>query len=304
MSGSATALSSGHSPGRLQVWVEGARPRTLPAALAPVLVASALVGGSGVALIWWRVAAAGLVALSIQVATNYANDYSDGIRGTDDNRVGPLRIVAGGLAPPHSVKYASFGCFAVAGVAGLALAAATSWWLVAAGAACIAAGWFYTGSSHPYGYAGLGELFVFVFFGLVATAGTVYVLLGHLTFEAVLAGVPMGLAASALLAVNNLRDLDSDCRSHKRTLAVRLGDRRARALYVALLVVAVLAAASLSAYGHLAALASLGAGLPAGLAGWRVVRGAKGRALVPVLGLTGLTQLALAVLLGAGLLIR
>ena len=197
--------------------------------------------GTGVAagddrFVAWRAACALVVALAMQVGTNYANDYSDGVRGTDDVRVGPVRLVAAGLAPPAAVRRAAIASFAVAAAAGLALAVAVSWWLVPVGAACIAAGWLYTGGPRPYGYAGLGEVFVFVFFGLVATAGTAYVQEARLTAPMVMAGVPVGLLASALLVVNNLRDIPTDAMAGKRTLAVRLGDRATRWLYLAIVV--------------------------------------------------------------------
>ncbi|MGH2874408.1 MAG: 1,4-dihydroxy-2-naphthoate polyprenyltransferase, partial [Solirubrobacteraceae bacterium] len=230
-------------PGPLARWVAGARPRTLAAAGVPVVVGTAVgwwlrsgapggvqpVAGPGV-VVWWRAAMALVVALALQVGTNYANDYSDGIRGTDRARVGPLRLVASGAADARTVKVAALVCFGVAGVCGLALAAATSWWLLALGALCVAAGWLYTGGPKPYGYLGLGELFVFLFFGLVATAGSAYVQSGELALW--WASIPVGLLATALLEANNLRDIPGDRASGKRTLAVRAGARRARWLYV------------------------------------------------------------------------
>src|SRR3954469_25749709 len=212
-------------------WVAGARPRTLPAAIVPVLVGTAVASAQG-DVIWWRAGLAMVVALAIQVGTNYANDYHDGIRGTDDVRVGPVRLVASGLAAPAAVKRAAVLAFAVAGVAGLALAAATTWWLLVVGAISFAAGWLYTGGPRPYGYYGLGELFVFIFFGVVATTGSAYVHLERITGLALLASVPVGLLATALLVVNNLRDIPTDATSGKRTLAVRIGDRGTRSLYV------------------------------------------------------------------------
>jgi 1,4-dihydroxy-2-naphthoate octaprenyltransferase len=289
---------------RISLWVRGARPRTLPAALAPVLVGSALVAGKGVHFILWRSLAAAVVALFIQIGTNYANDYSDGIRGTDDDRVGPVRLVAGRLATPSQVKYAAMACFAVACLAGLALAVAVSWWLILVGAACVGAGWLYTGGPRPYGYVGLGEVFVFVFFGLMATAGTAFVLDPRFSVEAIVAGAAMGFGASALLAVNNLRDLKSDSMSNKRTLAVKLGDRWARLSYVGMLLLAVASAASLASFGDLFALLSLVSLLPAFYAARAVLKGALGSALVPVLGRTSLTLLTLAIGLSVGLLLR
>ena len=219
----------------MKQWIQGARPRTLPAAVVPVAVGTAAAAPDAV---WWRAAVALVVAVALQVGVNYANDYSDGIRGTDANRVGPARLVGGGAAAPASVKRAAFGAFAVAAAAGLALAIAVALWLVAVGVACIAAGWYYTGGRRPYGYAGLGEVFVFVFFGLVATAGSSYVQTEELTALAVVAAVPVGFLASALLVANNLRDIPQDERAGKVTLAVRLGDRRAGWFYVSLVVAA------------------------------------------------------------------
>lgn len=221
--------------GDVMLWVQGARPRTLPAALVPVAVGTAVAAPD---VVWWRVAVALVVAVALQVGVNYANDYSDGVRGTDANRVGPARLVGGGAAASAAVKRAAFGAFAVAAVAGLVLAIAVAPWLIAVGLACIIAAWFYTGGKRPYGYAGLGEVAVFVFFGLVATAGTAYVQTEELTALAVVAAVPVGLMASALLVANNLRDIPQDRESGKATLAVRLGDRRAAWLYVALVVAA------------------------------------------------------------------
>ena len=193
-------------------WVAGARPRTLPAAVVPVAIgAAAAVGESDDGIVWWRVGAALLVSLALQVGVNYANDYSDGIRGTDTERVGPVRLVGQRLAPPGAVRAAAFLSFAAAGAAGVALVVVSGvWWLLPVGIASVAAAWFYTGGSRPYGYVGLGEVFVFVFFGLVATAGTAWAQIGHLTLLALLAAVSPGLWASAILVVNNLRDIPGD----------------------------------------------------------------------------------------------
>src|SRR5215468_4862861 len=211
-------------------WLGGARPRTLPAAIVPVTVGSGVAFGYG-RFSLWRAVLALVVALALQVGVNYANDYSDGVRGADESRVGPVRLVAAGLAPPRRVRAAALGCFAAACVAGFALAAVTSWWLLLLGAAAVAAAWTYTGGSRPYGYHGLGEVAVFAFFGVGAVAGTAYVQMDRLTWLAVAASVPVGLLACALLVVNNLRDIPSDEVSGKRTLAVVLGDRRTRVLY-------------------------------------------------------------------------
>src|SRR4051812_20546563 len=212
-------------------WVLGARPRTLPAAAAPVLPGPAAADRFTA----WRFLAALVASLAIQIGTNYANDRSDGIRGTDDNRVGPARLVGGGLASPKQVLAASLVSFAIAGVAGLALAGATTWWLLLVGVACFAAGWLYTGGPKPYGYYGFGELFVFVFFGLVATVGSGYVQDERISWLMVIVAVPVGMLATALLVVNNLRDIPTDRVSGKKTLAVRIGDRATRRLYAALI---------------------------------------------------------------------
>ncbi len=311
------------APGRLQRWVLGARPRTLPAALVPVIVGTAAAHPLGHAVAagassstgpridaWWCALGALLVALAIQIGTNYANDYSDGIRGTDDVRVGPLRLVASGLASPAAVKRAALVSFGVAGVAGLALASVTSWWILLVGAACLAAGWFYTGGPRPYGYAGLGELFVFVFFGLVATVGTYYVQTLRLDVPAVwLAAVAVGLLATALLLANNLRDIATDTASGKRTLAVRVGRRKAGWAYVgcvAIPFIGVLAWALWSVSGHhavrpAAAFLPLVA-LPLVVPPVRLAVGdASGRDLLPVLAATGRLQMVFGVLLAGAL---
>ena len=219
----------------MRLWIQGARPRTLPAAVVPVAVGTAAVAPD---VVWWRAAVALVVAVALQVGVNYANDYSDGIRGTDASRAGPARLVGGGMVAPAAVRWAAFGAFAVAAAAGLVLAIAVAPWLIAVGLACIIAAWFYTGGKRPYGYAGLGEVAVFVFFGLVATAGAAFVQTEEITALAVVAAVPVGLLASALLVANNLRDIAQDQAAGKRTLAVRLGDRRAAWFYVALVVAA------------------------------------------------------------------
>lgn len=289
----------------VNIWVAGARPRTLPAAIVPVAVGTACAvdrvpGG----LIWWRAAAAMVVALALQVATNYANDYSDGVRGTDadDKRVGPVRLVGQGLAEPASVKRAAVAAFAVAGVVGAALALAVGPELFVVGAAAIAAGWFYTGGPRPYGYAGLGEAFVFVFFGVVATTGSAYVQTGSVEPLALGASVPIGFLAMALLVVNNLRDIPGDTAVGKRTLAVRLGDRRTRILYVTLLVAAFVAVPLVAGLGGRPADAlALAAVLAARQPVVEVLDGARGPALIPVLGGTGRVQLAYGLLLTIGL---
>jgi 1,4-dihydroxy-2-naphthoate octaprenyltransferase len=282
-------------------WVAGARPRTLPAAVVPVLVGTGVAAGDD-RFVAWRAASALVVALALQVGTNYANDYSDGVRGTDDVRVGPVRLVAAGLAAPAAVKRAAIASFAVAAAVGLGLAAVASWWLVPVGAACIAAGWLYTGGPRPYGYAGLGEVFVFLFFGLVATAGTAYVQEERLTAAMVLAAVPVGLLAAALLVVNNLRDIPTDAVAGKRTLAVRLGVHATRVLYVTL-VTGAFAAVVIGAFATAVPLSLLTlVVLPfAVLPCRRVLQGATGPALIAVLQATARLQLLFGIVLAGTL---
>ncbi len=284
-------------------WVSGARPRTLPAAVVPVAVGTAVAAGTG-GVTWWRAAAALMVAVALQVATNYANDYSDGVRGTDaaGARVGPVRLVGSGLAAPGAVKRAAVAAFGVAGLAGLALAVVVGPELVVVGALSIAAGWFYTGGPRPYGYAGFGEVFVFVFFGVVATAGTAYVQTESLGGLALAASVPVGLLATALLVINNLRDIPGDTSVGKRTLAVRLGDRRTRALYVVLVAGAFVAVPMVAGLGgRPLSAAALAAILVARRPVLAVLEGATGPALVSVLVDTGRVQLTFGALFTAGL---
>ena len=250
-------------------WVNGARPRTLPAAVVPVVVGSGVAFGYGHFSLWRGVLAL-IVALALQVGVNYANDYSDGIRGTDEVRVGPARLVAAGVAPPRQVRDAALGCFAVACAAGLVLAAVTSWWLILLGAAAVAAAWTYTGGRHPYGYHGLGEIAVFAFFGLAAVAGTAFVEMDSLPWLALAAALPVGLLACALLVINNLRDIPSDTMSGKRTLAVMLGDARTRTLYVACVAGPFVVAAAMAVARPLALLVF--AAIPLALAPVRAVR--------------------------------
>ena len=287
-------------------WVAGARPRTLPAAVVPVAVGAGVAAGTGAAfgdgVTWWRVVVALAVSLLLQIGVNYANDYSDGIKGTDDARVGPMRLVATGTAAPGAVKRAALLAFGLAALAGLALAAATTWWLIAVGVAAIAAAWGYTGGPRPYGYLGLGELFVFVFFGLVATAGTTYVAIEHVPGVTWLAAIAVGLIACALLVVNNLRDIPSDSVAGKRTLAVRIGDTRTRWCYVAL-VAGTFLFVVVSAVERPWALLGL-VGIAAALKPVRaVLAGATGPALVPVLVATGQVQLVFGAGLAVGLAI-
>ena len=285
-------------------WVAGARPKTLAAAVVPVMVGTAVVTGNGGAtVVWWRAIAALVVAVAIQVATNYVNDYADADRGADTaDRVGPTRLVASGLATAGEVKRAALASAAVAIAAGLALTLAVGPELIVVGAVSLAAGFLYTAGPRPYGYAGLGEVFVFVFFGVVATVGSAYVHLDRLDLLAFAASVPVGLLATALLVVNNLRDIPTDAASGKRTLAVRLGAPPTRALYVALVagafvVLPVLALARLGAL--LAALAA-----PLALRPVRVVASeALGARLLPALADTGRLQLGYGLLLAAGLVV-
>ncbi|HUZ55805.1 MAG TPA: 1,4-dihydroxy-2-naphthoate polyprenyltransferase [Streptosporangiaceae bacterium] len=283
-------------------WIAGARPRTLPAAIVPVAVGSGVAAGYG-EFIAWRAALALVVALALQVGVNYANDYSDGIRGTDEQRVGPVRLVGSGQATPRQVLAAALASFLVAGLAGLVLAAVVSWWLLLLGVAAIGAAWFYTGGSRPYGYRALGEVSVFAFFGVGAVAGTAYVQMERLTWLAVAAAVPIGLLACALLVINNLRDIPTDESAGKRTLAVVLGDRRTRVLYAgcAWAPFAVAVAMALAAPLALITLAAV----PLAVEPVRqVLRATSGRGLITVLGQTGRLQLAFGLLLTVGLSIR
>ncbi len=294
--------SSGISGGvPIGVWLQGARPRTLSAGIVPVAIGAAVAVGQAPDIVWWRAAVALVVALALQVAVNYANDYSDGVRGTDDaKRVGPLRLVGSGLVEPASVRFAAVAAFAAAGLSGVLLAAVAGWELLVVGAACLLAGWFYTGGPKPYGYLGLGEVFVFVFFGLVATAGTTYVLLERLEPFAVLCAVPVGLWAVALLTANNLRDIPGDTAVGKRTLAVRLGDQRTRQVYQVTLAASYLVALLASFGGRAAFGALLGAPFAVRAVG-HVRKGAKGPDLIPVLVATALTQLVSGLAMAAGI---
>jgi 1,4-dihydroxy-2-naphthoate polyprenyltransferase len=283
----------------MQVWVEAARPRTLPAAVAPVLVGTAAAD----VFVAWRFVAALLVSLAVQVGVNYANDYFDGVRGVDTvARTGPRRAVAAGLVSAARMRTAMLCAFAVAAAAGLGLAAATSWWLLVVGLACFAAAVGYSGGPRPYASAGLGEIFVFVYFGLVATVGSAYVQAERIVGTAVAAAFPVGLLIVAILVANNLRDIPSDAAAGKRTLAVRLGDARTRVLFAWLLVgapilVVAVALAAGSAWPLLALLA-----WPLALPPVRAVAGgATGRDLVPALVGTGRLVLAFGAALALGL---
>jgi 1,4-dihydroxy-2-naphthoate polyprenyltransferase len=279
-------------------WILGARPRTLPAAIAPVVVASALAGSD---FNWFRAALALKVGVWLQIGVNYANDYSDGVKGTDENRIGPTRLVASGLASAKAVKNAAFISFAIASVAGVWLSLLTSPLLILIGMLAIAAAWGYTGGKNPYGYSGLGEVSVFTFFGLVATMGTYYAQTEKITVISFIVAIPMGALACAILAVNNIRDRAQDELVGKRTLAVRLGDTKARRGFVLLLVVA-----------HVAAVATL---IPTALLtllvtpmsysiSKLVLSGVTGKDLIPVLGRTGKLQLIFAMVFAIALAIQ
>ncbi len=285
-------------------WLAGARPRTLPAAVSPVLAGTGVAAYADAA-VWWKALLALVVSLALQVAVNYANDYSDGIRGTDADRVGPMRLVGSGAATPGAVKRAAFLAFGVAAAAGLVLAVTTAWWLVAVGLVSVLAAWYYTGGSTPYGYLGLGEVMVFVFFGLVAVVGTTYVQTETWEWAALApslgAAVGVGALACAILVANNLRDVPTDTGAGKRTLAVVLGDRRTRRLYLLLVVLAAVAVAAVAAGTSWWALAGLGFLVVAAPAARTVLGGATGPGLIPVLQRTGLAELLWAALVAAAL---
>jgi 1,4-dihydroxy-2-naphthoate octaprenyltransferase len=280
------------------VWVTGARIRTLPAAIAPILVASALAGSDFDLL---PAALALMVSLSLQVGVNYANDYSDGVRGSDDNRVGPVRITAGGLASPGAVKSAAFISFGIASVAGLGLAVLSSWWLIVVGIFSIAAAWGYTGGKNPYGYLGLGEVFVFIFFGLVATVGTYFVQTERIDGQVILAGTIVGFLACAILVVNNIRDRALDAEVGKKTLAVRIGDQNSRILYSVLLVTPFLLTAGFGTPWTMLTLVTL----PRVISILRTLwAGALGRTLIPVLAKTGEQQILFCLALSLALILQ
>ncbi len=292
--------STSPTPHGLALWLAGARPRTLPAAVAPVAA------GTGAAVladgfVWWKALLALGVSLALQVGVNYANDYSDGVRGTDDDRVGPLRLVGSGLVPATRVKAAALGFLALGGVLGLVLAATTTWWLLLVGAAALGAAWTYTGGPSPYGYRALGEVSVFLFFGLVAVVGTTFVQVQEITSASVLAGVGVGALACAILVANNLRDIATDTIAGKRTLAVLLGDGPTRGFYVVLVLAAVATAVGLAVTETPWALLAL-LFAPLAVRGVRVVTsGATGPALIPVLQSTGVAELVFALGLTVGL---
>ena len=287
----------------IDLWIQGARPKTLPAAIAPVVVGAACAQlESSMQNNWLNAVFALAVSLALQVAVNYANDYSDGIRGTDKNRVGPLRLVGSGAKKPADVKKATFLAFGVAAVFGFVLAATTTWWLLLVGVFCFLAGWFYTGGKHPYGYLGFGEFFVFIFFGVVATMGTTFVINEQLTLVSFLASVVVGCLACALLAVNNLRDIAGDQISNKKTLAVRIGESGARKFYISLFIVAGFAVILIALSYSAALIAMLGLAVAVKPIK-RVYAGATGADLIDVLVMTGRVQIFVAISLSVGLLI-
>jgi 1,4-dihydroxy-2-naphthoate octaprenyltransferase len=282
-------------------WVEGARPRTLPNAIAPVIAGTGAAAWLGSAS-WWKAALALVVAMAMIIGVNYANDYSDGIRGTDDVRAGPLRLVGAKVATPRSVLTAAIVSLGVAAVAGVALAWFSAPWLIAVGAVCIAGAWLYTGGSKPYGYLGLGEVAVFVFFGLVAVLGTQYTQALRIDWVGVATAVAMGSLSSAVLVANNLRDIPTDKESGKITLAVRLGDARTRLLYQMLLLVAFVVTLALMLATPWCAVGLVALPLAVRAAG-PVRKGLGGKDLIPVLRDTGLTMLVWAVVVAAALIL-
>ncbi len=280
-------------------WIAATRPRTLPAAIVPVVVGVAIAHAYG-NVYWFRVLLTFVVSLLIQIGTNLANDYSDGVRGTDQRRSGPARLVGGGLATPRSVLIAALISFFLAAVLGLVAALLTSPYLLLAGAGAIAAGWFYTGGKHPYGYAGYGEIFVFVFFGLVSVVGSTYVTSGSIPRLAYLAAVPVGLLTVALLVINNLRDIPTDAESHKRTLAVKMGDPHTRSLYIGLVAVSfslLIPIAVIRPVALVGFVALVVARRPVHL----VRVGTVGSALIPALASTGALMMSFGLLLAIGI---
>ena len=280
-------------------WIAGARPRTLPAAVVPVAVGTGVAVSAGSFRPFEALLALG-VSLSLQIASNYSNDYSDGIRGTDEKRSGPLRLVASGVKSPKAVKMAAAGFFMLAGVLGLVLAVLASYWLIVVGALAILAGWLYTGGPKPYGYYGYGELFVFIFFGLVAVVGTAYVQTGRVDLSEFLVAIPVGISSVCLLVVNNLRDIPSDSSSGKKTLAVRIGDSATRRLYFLLVVLMFVLVAGSWPYFRFGPLGLLA--IPFSIRPLKtILKGASGKDLISALSLTGKMQLALALFFSVGI---
>ncbi|WP_287933535.1 1,4-dihydroxy-2-naphthoate polyprenyltransferase [Arthrobacter sp.] len=281
-------------------WIEGARLRTLPMAVAPVIIGTAAAFDLG-GLHWGRAVLAALVSLLLQVGVNYANDYSDGIRGTDEVRVGPLRLVGSGAAAPRQVKRAAFGALALAMVAGLVLVILSqAWWLLLVGAGAVIAAWGYTGGKNPYGYMGLGDVFVFFFFGPVATLGTTFTQAGAVSTAAVLGSIATGLIAVALLMANNVRDIPTDRQVGKRTLAVRLGDRNARLSYVVMLGLSLAVMMVLVPAKPWLLLVLLLVPFML-MPSWLMLKGKKRKSLIPVLKQTGLLNLGFSVLFAAAM---
>lgn len=283
-------------------WISGARLRTLPMAIAPIIIGTAAAYELD-ALHWDRAVLAAVVALLLQIGVNYANDYSDGIRGTDEVRVGPLRLVGSGAARPRDVKLAAFAALGLAMLAGLALVLLSqAWWLLLVGAGAVLAAWGYTGGKNPYGYMGLGDVFVFVFFGPVATLGTTFTQAGQVSAAAVLGSMSTGLIAVALLMANNVRDIPTDSEVGKRTLAVRLGDRNARLSYVAMLALSVLLMLIIAPDKPWILLVALL--IPFMLMpSWLMLKGKKRKSLIPVLQQTGLLNLGFSVLFAAAMVL-
>lgn len=280
-------------------WIEGARPHTWANAISPVFAGTAaaiIAGGAS----FPRLILALVVAWALIIGVNYANDYSDGIRGTDDDRSGPRRLTGSGLVPPDYVKYAAFACFGVAGVAGLVLSLMSAWWLIVLGALCIAGAWFYTGGKNPYGYRGLGEVAVFIFFGLVAVLGTEFTQSGAVSWRGLGMAIAIGAVSASVNLANNLRDIPTDAETGKITLAVRLGDRGTRILWIGLVAITTILTVVLG-IGHVASLIGLVAVPLFVIAARPVINGAAGKNLIPVLGLTGRGMLvwATAMLLAA-----
>ncbi|MQY18270.1 1,4-dihydroxy-2-naphthoate polyprenyltransferase [Nocardia macrotermitis] len=280
-------------------WLEGARPRTLPNAIAPILVGTGAAASLDAA-VWWKALLALVVSLALIIGVNYANDYSDGIRGTDDERVGPLRLVGSGVASPGAVRAAAIASLSVGAVVGLVLVFTTAWWLLLIGAGCLAGAWFYTGGRKPYGYSGFGEIAVFVFFGLVAVLGTEFVQAHRIDWAGAVGAVAVGAFSSAVLVTNNLRDIPTDSVTGKTTLAVRLGDTRTRTLHLVLMVVPFVASLVLVARTPWALLSLLA--LPLAIRSNNPVRGGQqGPGLIPSLRDTGLAMLAWSILAGIAL---
>ncbi len=283
-------------------WLEGARPRTLPMAIAPVIIGSAAAYSMD-AFKPLNALLAAAVAVLLQIGVNYANDYSDGVRGTDENRVGPLRLTGSGAARAHSVKYAAFACFLLAMAAGIYLLyLSQAWFLILVGIGCIAAAWGYTGGKNPYGYMGLGDIFVFVFFGLVATLGTTYTQAGAVNAPAIVGAISTGIFAMALLMANNVRDIPTDREHGKLTLAVRLGEDMARVSYVMMLALALLLPVFL-VYDYPWVLLVLVLIPLTLMPSWLMLKGKKRKSLIPVLKQTGILNLLFSVLFAAGLVL-